>query len=107
MPRKLATHDPALAALLSESEREDYERAVKVLLARNALLEIIEREREEQHVSKTALADRAGLDRASVRRMLTSETANPTAETALRLFAALKIKVEAVLPSGDRVSIVS
>ena len=106
MPKKVTTHDPALAALLSESEQEDYERAVTVLLARNALLELIESVRESEHVSKQELADRAGLDAASVRRMLTAKTANPTAETALRLLAALKIKLVAEKPSGDRVAIV-
>ena len=106
MAKKLTPHEAALAALIPEEGRADYERAVKMLTARNRLLECIETTREAEHVSKHELAVRAGLDPASVRRMLTAQTANPTSETALRLLSALQIRLEAVLPSGKRMAIV-
>jgi hypothetical protein len=71
------------------------------LVARNRALEVLEKERQVQKVSKKVLADRAGLDYASVRRLLTSTTANPTSETMLRLFSALQIRVQAKLPVAD------
>jgi transcriptional regulator with XRE-family HTH domain len=58
-------------------------------------------------MSRPALADRAGLEASSVRRLLTSETANPTTESAFRLMAAMGISLEATLPTGDRVQLVS
>ena len=62
--------------------------------------------RESEKLSKKDLADRAGLDASSVRRMLTAETANPTTENAFLLLDAMGIKLEAILPSGSRVGIV-
>jgi ribosome-binding protein aMBF1 (putative translation factor) len=104
--QKLTAHDTALSALLSAEERVEYDRAVEVLGARNRILEIIEEAREREDISKKELADRAGLDPASVRRLLNSKTANPTAESAIRLFSALRIKLNATLPSGDHIAIV-
>ena len=106
MPKKLTPHDMALAALVPDDEREEFDRGVEVLIARNRALEILEKERRAQKVSKRVLADRAGLDYASVRRLLTSDTANPTTETMLRLFSALHIHVQAKLPSGRVVGLV-
>jgi DNA-binding phage protein len=107
MATKLTAHEAALAALIPEEERAEFERGIHVLVARNHLLELIETQRQAEDVTKQELAELAGLDPASVRRLLTAETANPTTETALRLLSALKIKLEAILPSGDRVPIVS
>jgi len=42
-----------------------------------------------------------------VRRLLTSETANPTTDNAFRLMAAMGISLEATLPTGERVELVS
>jgi DNA-binding phage protein len=100
MPKKITPHDVALAALVPAEQREEFERGVGVLIARNRALEILEQERQAQKVSKKMLAKRAGLDYASVRRLLTADTANPTTETMLRLFSALHIHVQAKLPSG-------
>jgi DNA-binding phage protein len=99
-------HDAALAALIPSAERGDYDRRVKALVARNKLLATLESVRESEKISKKDLADRAGLDASSVRRMLTAETANPTTENAFLLLSAMGIKLEAVLPSGSRVDIV-
>jgi hypothetical protein len=104
--KKMTAHEVALSALVPEGEREAFDRGVAVLMARNLALDILERERQAQKVTKRELADRAGLDYASVRRLLTADTANPTAETMLRLFSALHIHVRAELPSGDTVALV-
>lgn len=58
--------------------------AVQALLARNALLTVLETARSEQGLTKAELASRAGLEASSVRRLLTSKTANPTTENAVR-----------------------
>jgi ribosome-binding protein aMBF1 (putative translation factor) len=99
-------HDAALTALIPADQREDYDRVVETLIARNRMLEVIEGAREREDLTKKELADRAGLDASSVRRLLTSKTGNPTSETTVRLLSALRIKLEAVLPSGDRIPIV-
>lgn len=100
MAKKMTADQAALAALVPEEEREEYARGVEILLAHNRYLEAIETERKAQKLSKKAVADRAGLDYASVRRLLTSDTANPTQETILRLFSALGIRVLVELPSS-------
>lgn len=104
MPR--TAHDAALAFLVPDDEKGNYDRRVKALIARNKLLATLESVRESEKLSKKDLADRAGLDASSVRRMLTAETANPTTENAFLLLDAMGIKLEAVLPSGSRVGIV-
>lgn len=100
------THDAALTSLIPSEKRADYERRVKALVARNKLLSTLESVREAEKLSKKELAERAGLDASSVRRLLTAETANPTTENAFLLLSAMGIKLEAVLPSGGRVDIV-
>ncbi len=105
MARKHNAHRAALDALIPQGERADYERRRSALLARNATLEVIDATREAQSINKTQLAGLAGLEPSSVRRMLTAQTANPTAENTFRLLAAVGVGLEAVLPSGKRVSI--
>lgn len=99
-------HDVALATLIPDDEKAGYDRRVKALVARNRLLSTLESVRAAEKLSKKDLADRAGLDASSVRRMLTAKTANPTTENAFLLLSAMGIKLEAVLPSGSRVDIV-
>ena len=106
MSKPRTAHDAALAGLIPGDERANYDRRVRALVARNKLLTTLEFVREEENLSKKDLADRAGLDASSVRRMLTAETANPTTENAFLLLSAMGIKLEAVLPSGARVAIV-
>ena len=101
------TADTAARELLpSASEREAHAMAVQALLARNALLTALETARAEQGLTKADLAARAGLEASSVRRLLTSKTANPTTENAFRLMAAIGIKLEATLPTGKRIELV-
>jgi DNA-binding phage protein len=92
--------------LLGEDGRNVYNQNVQALLARNALLAVLETSRTAEGISKTELAKRAGLDASSVRRLLTSKTANPTTDNAFRLMAAMGIKLEATLPSGKRVPLI-
>jgi DNA-binding phage protein len=106
MPKQSA-HQSALGALLADPERVEHARRVQALRARNALLTVLESIREQQGITKRALIERAGLEASSVRRLLTSQTANPTTDNAFRLMAAMGISVEATLPTGERVQLVS
>ncbi len=106
MAKHQTAHDAALASLVPPGEKGNYDRRVKALVARNRLLGTLESARESEKISKKDLAERAGLDASSVRRMLTAETANPTTENAFLLLDAMGIRLEAVLPSGARVDIV-
>ena len=106
MPKKTA-HQAAVNALLSEAERAEHARRVQALRSRNALLTMLEATRETQGMTKRALASHAGLEASSVRRLLTSATANPTTDNAFRLMAAMGIALEAKLPTGERVELVS
>lgn len=92
--------------LLDADEREAYDQTVQSLLARNALLTVLETSRAEEGLTKSELAKRAGLDASSVRRLLTSKTANPTTDNAFRLLAAMGISLEATLPTGKRVPLI-
>jgi transcriptional regulator with XRE-family HTH domain len=104
---KQSAHQRALGALLSESERVEHARTVQALRSRNSLLTLLESARAQQGITKRELAARAGLDASSVRRLLTSQTANPTTENAFRLMAAMGISLRATLPTGDYVQLVS
>jgi len=92
--------------VLSKTEREAHAIAVQALIARNTLLTALETARAEQGLTKAELALCAGLEASSVRRLLTSKTANPTTENAFRLMAAMGIKLEATLPTGERIELV-
>lgn len=107
MAKERTPHDAALDALIPADRREGYNRTVEMLVARNELLGLLEEVREAEGTTKRELAHRAGLEEASVRRLLTAKTANPTTETAFRIIAALGIKLEAILPGGQRVRIVN
>jgi plasmid maintenance system antidote protein VapI len=99
-------HAVAEELLLDETARAEHARTVQALLARNALLNALETARAEQSLTKAGLASLAGLDASSVRRLLTSKTANPTTDNAFRLMAAMGIKLEAILPTGERIELV-
>jgi DNA-binding phage protein len=105
MPKQSA-HQTAVNALLSEAERAEHGRRVQALRSRSALLTVLETTREQQGMTKRALAERAGLEASSVRRLLTSEAANPTTDNAFRLMAAMGISLDATLPTGERVELV-
>lgn len=106
MSGSLSTHDAIHVGLLDSAERVEHARAVRALVARNALLSTIERGRKQQRLNKKQLAERAGLEASVVRRVLTAKTANPTTDNAFRLLDAAGVVVEAVLPSGERVGMI-
>lgn len=106
MAKKTADAAARTLLLSSPEERAHHELAVKALVARNALLEALETARSEQGLTKANLAAMAGLEASSVRRLLTSKTANPTTDNAFRLMAAMGIKLEATLPTGERIKLV-
>ncbi|HTX11809.1 MAG TPA: helix-turn-helix domain-containing protein [Solirubrobacteraceae bacterium] len=106
MAKKTADDAGRELLLRSEEERKAHAMAVQALLARNALLTALETARAEQGLTKAELAARAGLEASSVRRLLTSKTANPTTDNAFRLMAAMGIKLEATLPTGERIELV-
>ena len=106
MAKKITAHEAALASLVPPDEKADFDQRVKALLARNQMLEAIDKARVQEGMTKSELAVCAGLNSSSVRRMFTVESSNPTLETAFRLFAALGIKLRAELPSGDQVKLV-
>jgi ribosome-binding protein aMBF1 (putative translation factor) len=98
-------HEAITGNLVPAERRAAFHARVSDLTAHNRMLAAIEEGRRLQKISKKELAEQAGLNASSVRRMLTSETSNPTTNNAFRLFAVLGIKLEATLPSGDRVGI--
>jgi ribosome-binding protein aMBF1 (putative translation factor) len=106
MAKKTADDTARELLFKSASDREAHAMALQALLARNALLTTLETARAEQGLTKAELATRAGLEASSVRRLLTSKTANPTTENAFRLMAAMGIKLEATLPTGERIELV-
>jgi chorismate mutase len=103
---KKTAHVVAEELLLGDTERETLAQTVNALRSRNALLTALESSRAAQGITKARLAERAGLDASSVRRLLTAKVANPTTDHAFRLLAAANIAVVATLPSGARIILV-
>ena len=82
-----------------------YERERAVLAVIGDVLSRLDSERERQGITKTALAERAGLGTASVRRLFTQAAgANPTLETIARLAAELGLRV-VVEPAADQAAV--
>jgi DNA-binding phage protein len=105
---KKTAHDVVLDALVSD--RTEFEKKVDALIERNRarrayVIAMINETLIERNISKAELAQRAGLNEAAVRRLLTAEDQNPTLETVLRLLAVLGIDLEAVLPSGEHMAL--
>ena len=82
--RKLST--PAL--------REQYERTRDSIITMRRMLQRIDAERERAGLSKSELARRIGAHPATVRRLFTSPTVNPTLKTIIELFMALDLELE-------------
>ena len=64
------------------------------------LLMAIDAERERRGLSKNELAELAGIHPQQVRRLFTSERANPTMKTLLTILAALRIGWTFTLPEA-------
>jgi ribosome-binding protein aMBF1 (putative translation factor) len=73
--------------------REQYERTFASVSVVRQLLQALDAEREHAGVSKSELARRVGASPAAIRRLFTSNTANPTIRTIVELFWALDIEL--------------
>jgi DNA-binding phage protein len=96
----------ATEMLIPADARADFHVTVQALLARNKALEIAETVRGQEQVTKREVAERAAMDPSVVRRMLTAESANPTAENLFRVLGALGVRVEAITPDGVRTNLI-
>jgi ribosome-binding protein aMBF1 (putative translation factor) len=79
--------------LTDPAARERYEQTRRSVLATRRVLQVIDAERKRAGLTKAELAERIGTSPAAVRRLLTSESANPTLRTVLDLFDALNLEV--------------
>ncbi len=75
-------------------EKEEYEREVRRVVFVRKLLMAIDSQRESVGLSKAELARRIGADPSVVRRLFSSEAANPTLKTVVVMLTALNIDVE-------------
>lgn len=92
LERSLGPGFDAFEALLDKTEeREQTERDVRIMIMTRQLLMGIDAERERRGLTKNDLAELAGINPQQVRRMFTSEKANPTLKTLLTILAALHI----------------
>ena len=78
--------------LADPATRDRYERTRRSVAAIRHLLRLVEAERERAGLTKAELAQRMGTSPAVVRRLLTSDSANPTLRTILDLFDALDLE---------------
>ncbi len=92
----------ALESLLGKTEeREQTERDVRIMIMTRQLLMAIDVERERRGLTKNDLAELAGINPQQVRRMFTSEKANPTLKTLLTILAALRIGWSFDMPEAE------
>ena len=85
--------------LAAPEARERYERTRRTVTGTREVLHRIEEERERAGLTKRELADRLGTDPASVRRLLTAQSANPTLKTLLEMLDVLGLEL-ALCPRG-------
>jgi ribosome-binding protein aMBF1 (putative translation factor) len=91
------------AGTLSDpAARERYERKFKSALAVRRMLQMIDSERERTGLSKSDLARMIGVSPATVRRLFTSPTSNPTLKTVVDLLSALDLGIEVRPRDGTR-----
>lgn len=82
------------ATLLKDPrDRDEYERELREIVALRKILQQCEAERERVGLTKAALAQRVGMNPASIRRLLTAEGSNPTLKTILGILAALDLEI--------------
>jgi ribosome-binding protein aMBF1 (putative translation factor) len=74
--------------------RERYERNFRSIVAIRRMLQLIDAERERSGLSKADLARKIGVSPATVRRLFTSPTSNPTLKTIVDLFTALDLEIQ-------------
>jgi ribosome-binding protein aMBF1 (putative translation factor) len=81
-------------SLVTEADRQQYEQTKRTVIFVRQLLQRIDAERERAGLTKADLAERIGASPASVRRLFTSPSANPTLRTVVELFDALGLEVQ-------------
>ncbi|MGI5835644.1 MAG: helix-turn-helix transcriptional regulator [Chloroflexota bacterium] len=86
--------------LQTPSEKDEYERSVRTMTMIRKLLMAIDEERERRNMTKNELAELAGVHPQVIRRLFTSERANPTLKTVFSVLAALKIDLEFKTPEA-------
>lgn len=80
--------------LLTDPEsRAEYERTFREVVAIRTILQICEAEREKAGLTKAELAQRVGINPASIRRLFTAEGSNPTFKTLLGIFDVLGLEI--------------
>ncbi len=80
--------------LLEDPEaRAAYERTFREVVALREILQACEAKREEAGLSKTELAQRVGMNPSAIRRLLTSETSNPTLKTMIGICDVLGLEI--------------
>jgi ribosome-binding protein aMBF1 (putative translation factor) len=82
--------------------RERHARKVRGIVAVRRMLQLIDAERERAGLSKADLARKIGVSPATVRRLFTSPTSNPTLRTIVDLFLALDLDFQ--VQRRDRMS---
>lgn len=97
------THDPTTSPqewdefyeqlFENPEERTEAERDFHEMVTMRKILQQVEAERERAGLTKAALAQRVGMNPASIRRLLTAEGSNPTLKTMLGIFDALEIEL--------------
>ena len=77
--------------------RDRYHRTRRSIATVQEVIELIDAQRREAGLSKAALARRAGINPAALRRLLTSRSSNPTLQTVVEVLNALgmRMRVEA------------
>ena len=78
--------------LADPTAREQYERTRRAVILTRQILQLLDAERERAGLTKAELAQRAGTNPAAIRRLLTSESSNPTLRTLLVVFDALGLE---------------
>src|SRR4051812_12196594 len=79
--------------LSTPAAREQYQRTRQSVIAIRRMLQMLDAERERAGLTKTELARRIGSSPATLRRLFTSPTANPTLRTIVDLFEALDVDI--------------
>ena len=69
----------------SPDARERYEQTRRAVLQTRLLLQLIDAEREKAGMTKAELAERVGTNPAALRRLLSSESGNPTLRTIISI----------------------
>jgi DNA-binding phage protein len=79
--------------LATPDARERYEQTRQAVLQTRQLLQLIDAEREKVGMTKAELAARVGTNPAALRRLLTSESGNPTLRTLISIADVLGLEV--------------